>query len=36
MKEPNGKELLNKLVSLYAEQQGVKIKFQTEYIGEEK
>ena len=28
MKEPNGKDLLAKLIELYAEQEGVKIKYE--------
>lgn len=30
MKEPNGKDLLELLISLYAEQEGVKIKYKLE------
>lgn len=28
MKEPNGKDLLAKLIELYADQEGVKIKYE--------
>ena len=28
MKKPNGKDLLELLISLYAEQEGVKIKYE--------
>lgn len=34
VKEPNGFDLMSKLIELYAEQEGVKIKI--EYIGERK
>lgn len=30
MKEPNGKDLLSVLISLYAEQEGVEIKYELE------
>lgn len=30
MKEPNGYDLLSKLIDLYAEQEGVKISYQLE------
>ena len=30
MKTPNGKDLLEILISLYAEQEGVKIKYELE------
>lgn len=30
MKNPNGKDLLEILISLYAEQEGVKIKYELE------
>lgn len=30
MKKPNGKDLLAILVSLYAEQEGVKVKYELE------
>lgn len=30
MKKPNGKDLLELLISLYAEQEGVKIKYELE------
>lgn len=32
MKEPNGKDLLALLISLYAEQEGVKINYELEGV----
>ena len=32
MKDPNGKDLLEILISLYAEQEGVKIKYELEEV----
>lgn len=32
MKKPNGKDLLALLISLYAEQEGVKIKYELEGV----
>lgn len=32
MKEPNGKDLLELLISLYAEQEGVKITYELEEV----
>lgn len=33
MKEPKGKDLLAILISLYEEQEGVKIKYELEEVG---
>lgn len=32
MKEPNGKDLLATLIKLFAEQEGVKIKYELEQV----
>jgi hypothetical protein len=34
MKKPNGKDLLSLLISLYAEQEGVEIKYELEGVAE--
>ena len=34
MNKPKGKDLLELLISLYAEQEGVKIKYELEGVGE--
>lgn len=35
MKKPNGNDLLAKLIKLYAEQEGVKIKYELEVLHNE-